>query len=72
MAGAKIGLHFYYGWLYFYFERGAPALEGCQVTSSEEAAGAGRNSQLTDLSKEAERKSPDVNKEEPLALKKIK
>lgn len=67
MAAAKIGLRFYNDRLYFYFERGASALEGCQVTSSEEAAGVGRNSQLTDLSKETERKSPDVNKEEPLA-----
>lgn len=67
MAAVKIGLCFYYGWLYFYFERGGSALEGCQVTSSKEAADAGRNSQLTDLSKETERKSPDVNKEEPLA-----
>lgn len=55
MAAAKIGLCFCYVWLYFYFERGASALEGCQVTSSEEAADAGRNSQLTDLSKETER-----------------
>lgn len=68
MAAAKIGLRFYYGCLYFYFERGASVLEECQVTSSEEAAGAGRNSQLTDLSKETERKSPDVNKEEKIKI----